>query len=793
MHQSNTEVNGRTSSACRGICAAALLLLACGTEQRLEQSRLGEFSRFGRDVAVSGLTAVVGAYQEDGAGGSGTGAAYVFTRGGSRLSIQARLESPSPTYEQFGDAVAIADDTIAVGATLTNQTGAVRAGAVYIFERGTGGEWTHSQTLSSPPPRQAWEAYGASLAMVDNLLVVGAPARDKGAASDAGAAYVYERLRGNFSLVQELTQPGFAAQDNFGAAVGIAGDRVVVGAPRRDTRAGTNAGQAHVYVRQGFNYALLHSMQASDGAANDRYGSDIALQESDDGGFRLVIGAPQHDTGGLSNAGAAYLYDALVNGQFIHTDKLTAGDGAVGDLFGGSVALDGDIALVGAAEQDAAATRAGAGYVFELAGTWTETAKLVDSTPQTHALMGSSVALGVGGFALLGATGAETPPVESDSGNVHVFRRDTGGAWLASHVLTASGEQAPQFGRHIDVDAEHLIVCTGTGPADLLVRDADGYSLSEVFEAEAASNAGFWSAAVSGDTLALFARRGTLGPANGYIDVRVLSGGDWVLQQTLEPDLSGDPFPLESAYSTRLALQGDTLVAGAPRYHVTRGRVFVYERGGTVWGAPQVLESDAPNNEHGFGKNVAVDGDWIAVSEVPNGGVEPRYGKVFTYSRQGGSFVQEQILTAPSPQSLDRFGAGLAMSGELLAVVTPPVPATATETMLRVYRRTGSTYNEVWNIELADAGVGGTGSWGIAMTDDLLALGMPARDNDAVADAGAVVLYTRQFDDTYLESTTYRATDASTNLGLGAQVALSATEVIATTAKRVYAFDMTSN
>src|SRR5690606_24664352 len=152
----------------------------------------------------------------------------------------------------------------------------------------------------------------------------------------------------------------------------------------------------------------------------------------------------------------------------------------------------------------------------------------------------------------------------------------------------------------------------------------------------AVSNAGFWSGAVSDDTLALFARRGTPSPANGYIDVRVLSGGDWVLQQTLEPDLSGDPFALESAYSTRLALQGDTLVAGAPRYHVTRGRVFAYQRSGTVWGAPQVIESDVPNNEHGFGKNVAIDGDWIAVSEVPNGGVEPRYGKVFTYSRQGG-------------------------------------------------------------------------------------------------------------------------------------------------------------
>jgi len=70
---------------------------------------------------------------------------------------------------------------------------------------------------------------------------------------------------------------------------------------------------------------------------------------------------------------------------------------------------------------------------------------------------------------------------------------------------------------------------------------------------------------------------------------------------------------------------------------------------------------------------------------------------------------------------------------------------------------------------------------------------MPARDNDAIADAGEVVLYTRQFDDSYLESATYRVADASTHLGLGAQVALSATEVIATTAKRVYAFDMTSN
>jgi hypothetical protein len=141
-------MNKRCLTRMGSLLLSLLILQGCGGPQQLETSMLGDFARFGRDVDISVGRAVVGAADEN----SSTGAVYVFTRNTNAWSIEARIESPSPADEAFGDAVAISQDTIAVGAPRDHKPGALRAGSVYIFERDATG-WSHTATLGASVPQ----------------------------------------------------------------------------------------------------------------------------------------------------------------------------------------------------------------------------------------------------------------------------------------------------------------------------------------------------------------------------------------------------------------------------------------------------------------------------------------------------------------------------------------------------------------------------------------------------------------------------------------------------------------
>src|SRR5687768_13089698 len=196
--------------------AACSLLAGCGNEtQRLEHSRLGDFSRFGRSIDISGTRAVVGAYQENG----GEGAVYVFTRLSDTWSLEARLVSPSPNDEQFGDSVAVSGNTIVVGAPMDDQPGAFRSGSAYVFERASDGSWPLTATLVSQGGHQAWEAFGGEVAIDGSLIAVGAVDRDQAGQADAGGVFVFEKSGGSWSYLQQVTAPMPVAQDKFGNAI----------------------------------------------------------------------------------------------------------------------------------------------------------------------------------------------------------------------------------------------------------------------------------------------------------------------------------------------------------------------------------------------------------------------------------------------------------------------------------------------------------------------------------------------------------------------------------------------
>jgi hypothetical protein len=342
--------------------------------------------QFGSSVAVSGDTALVGAQMHGTGGTAAAGAAYVFTRSGGSWTQQAKLTALVPAaYDFFGEVVALSSDTALVGASNHTVVGADGAGAAYVFTR-SGGSWTQQQRLTAAAPA-AGDLFGDAVALSGDTALVGAPYHDAAGAPEVGAAYVFTRSGGSWTQQAELSASDAAGQDQFGVAVALSGDTALVGALNHDSGGVENAGAAYVFTRSGASWTQQATLTAADGAAQDDLGFSVALS-----GERALVGSFGHDATGLEHAGAAYVFTRS-GGSWTQQATLTAVDGAAEDWFGVSVALSGGTALVGAPFHDTARKSvSGAAYAFI-------TAPLVSSFSPAAGPVGASVTISGSGFA----------------------------------------------------------------------------------------------------------------------------------------------------------------------------------------------------------------------------------------------------------------------------------------------------------------------------------------------------------------------------------------------------------
>jgi len=362
---------------------------------------------FGGSVAVSGDTAVIGADRE-GTGGPNAGAAYVFTRSGGAWVEQAKLmASDAQAFDYFGYSVAVSGDTAVIGA-YTEDTGGSSAGAAYVFTR-SGGAWVQQAKLIASDA-QAYDSFGWSVAVSGDTAVIGAYREGTGG-SYAGAAYVFTRSGGAWVEQAKLMASDAQAFDSFGRSVAVSGDTAVIGAFREDT-GGSYAGAAYVFTRTGGAWVEQAKLMASDAQSSDHFGWSVAVS-----GDTAVIGAFREGTGG-PKAGAVYVFTRS-GGTWTQQAKLMASDAVDGDYFGISVAVSGDTAVIGADREDTGGSGAGAAYVFTRSGgAWVEQAKLMASDAQESDLFGFSVSVS-GDTAVIGAYAEDTGG--SSAGAAYVF------------------------------------------------------------------------------------------------------------------------------------------------------------------------------------------------------------------------------------------------------------------------------------------------------------------------------------------------------------------------------------
>jgi hypothetical protein len=256
---------------------------------------------FGISVAVSGDTALVGAYQHDIAANGDAGSAYVFLRSGVTWAQQQKLTAADgATNDRFGVSVAVSGDTAVVGA-YHDDTPAADAGSAYVFLR-SGVTWAQQQKLTGADSATN-DRFGVSVAVSGDTAVVGAAADDT-FAGDVGSAYVFLRSGVTWAQQPKLTASDGAAGDRFGTSVAVSGDTAVVGAVGDDTPAGVDAGSAYVFLRSGVTWALPQKLIAPDGAATELFGSSVAVS-----GDTVVVGAYNDDIGAIPGAGSASVFD----------------------------------------------------------------------------------------------------------------------------------------------------------------------------------------------------------------------------------------------------------------------------------------------------------------------------------------------------------------------------------------------------------------------------------------------------------------------------------------------------
>ncbi|MCA8978612.1 MAG: FG-GAP repeat protein [Planctomycetes bacterium] len=359
---SATGVNGNESdNSARGSGAAYIFERVGGVwsqQAYLKASNTEGGDAFGWSLAISGELVVVGASFEDsnaigvngnqgsnGAGGSG--AAYIFERVGGVWTQMAYLKaSNTDQSDQFGASVAISGDFVVVGApgedgdavgVNGDESGNSRSssGAVYIFERASG-VWSQQAYLKASNA-DANDAFGVSVAISDELVVVGARNESSNAAGvdgnqvnnsalNSGAAYIFERVFGVWSQKAYLKASNTDVDDEFGLSVAVSGERVIVGAWQESSNAtgvdgnesddsAAQSGAAYIFERVGGLWSQMAYLKASNSGASDRFGQAVAIS-----GKLVVVGAyaeSSNATGINGNendnsadaSGAAYIFE----------------------------------------------------------------------------------------------------------------------------------------------------------------------------------------------------------------------------------------------------------------------------------------------------------------------------------------------------------------------------------------------------------------------------------------------------------------------------------------------------
>lgn len=286
--------------------------------------------------------------------------------------------------------------------------------------------------------------FGYSVSLDGNRAAIGAIGHEISGAN-TGAVFIFDLIKNNWVQTAVLYAQDGMANDQFGRSVSLNGDRVLIGASFDDDN-GNQSGSTYVFdlIDQGWQQTT--KLLADDGTAKDLFGFSVDLA-----GDKALIGAPGQIENGL-DAGAAYVFSLSDQGEWLQTHKLLASDAEAGDAFGYSLSLSENRALIGSVYDDHAVQEAGAAYIYDFNdGQWSEQAKLMTDDAGEKDLFGFDVSLS-GDQALIGALGDD-----DNTGSAYVFNLIEG-EWKQQAKLTADDGMAGDLFGHVSMFDNRAVV-----------------------------------------------------------------------------------------------------------------------------------------------------------------------------------------------------------------------------------------------------------------------------------------------------------------------------------------------
>ena len=361
--------------------------------------------------------------------------------------------------DHFGHSISVDHSGKRVAITsLRGNTGTILdTGAVHIFYNSETG-WIQEAKLTPSDGRTNDNfGYAVSINKDGSKIVVGSPNHDPFDVFNAGVAYIYTRLDNSWVEEAKLVPSDMNANNYFGSAVAISdsGNRVAIGAHRRDNILVVNTGGVYTYLKDETDEWIEESiLVTSDGRDYDNFGYSLSMTGD---GTRLAIGSRFQDGSSIVNIGAVYIFSRLGD-EWAEEAKITASDKALFDMFGYSVDItsDGSRVVIGAyLAEDGVITDAGIVYVFTRNGVeWTQEARLTSGKRKKKDRLGCSVSIDDNGKRIVAGAYLADINEAVDSGAAYIFLR-THDTWTLSNELVPVDSSAnSQFGWSVAISGD---------------------------------------------------------------------------------------------------------------------------------------------------------------------------------------------------------------------------------------------------------------------------------------------------------------------------------------------------
>lgn len=719
-------------------------------------------SVFGISSAMDGDYAVIGAYGEatDAAGKNymlQAGAAYILKKNamGEWIELKKIVASDRMGNALFGGSVAIHNDYIIIGASneakdAEGNNSLTRSGAVYIFKKDEGGTDNWGQIKKIVASDRAFGAlFGGAISIYGDYIAVGARLNSRDAMggnslSGAGAAYLFKKDEGgtdNWGQIKKIVASDRASKDNFGAALAIYQDYLVIGAPLKGL--GTLASSGEVYILKKDeggtdNWGELKKINAPMRAKDDNFGARIALH-----GDQVLISAYKRKIFGvLTEGGEAYLFEKEEGGMDNWGVKKTfrASDAAANDNYGYSVAFNGAYAIIGAYNEDPLVggnnlENAGAAYIYKKdeGGTdqWGAIKKITTADATADDNFGSSAA--ISGQDILISAFAENEDVNGNfysghAGSAYVFKTNHGGAenWGQTQKVIASdrGSGQNKFGTAIAIDGNYAVI----GAVDESSSNAAG-GVAYIYQK---NNMGVWE------------------------EIKKITSSDNVANEGF-----GDNVAISGDYVVVGVRQKNYMEGGNTLQSVGAAYVFKKDHGGSNnWGEVKKLLAPMKKTGDLFGVKVAIDGEYILVGasgedeDTNEANALENAGAAYLFKKDEGgidNWGMIKKITASDREENAQFGTGLDIDGAYIFVgATQKDESDGGGNTLQnagavyVFKKDqGGAKNWGEIKKITDADKASNAAWGknISISGDYAIIGTPNKSPSGASQAGAAYIF----------------------------------------------------